>query len=503
MKEILTVENMRASDAAAIEAGTPGRVLMARAGKAVSEAVSWKAPAAVLCGSGNNGGDGYVIALALREKDIPVTLIRLKDRCSEDGAYYLDACRKAGIPEMLYEPGLSLSSYSTLVDCLFGTGFHGPAKDVAAELIREINRCRKTAQVISVDINSGLSGESGQGDPAVRSDLTVSVGGYKPGHFLGRAKDLIGELKNVDIGIRPVGRTQKLMEAEDAAKALPRRFHASHKGSYGYTALIGGSERYSGAPRLAEMANSAMRCGAGVVLLAVPRSISAWTAPQILESTLFPLSERDGSLLFREEEFAELCGRVSTIAFGMGIGMSDETVKAVRWLLEHFDGTLILDADGLNALAVIGPEAVRSGKPRVILTPHVGEMARLSGLSAAQILDDPVKAAEEAAGSAGCILLLKGASTVVTDGTETWLCDRGCPGMATAGSGDVLSGAAAALCGFNRDDLLTAVAAAAYICGAAGEKAQKKTGAAAMVASDTARHIAETVFELEQISEGL
>ena len=304
----------------------------------------------------------------------------------------------------------------------------------------------------------------------------------------------MSEMNMIELGQVPVW---KNMQAEDAAAAVPQREKNAHKGDFGYTALIGGSERYSGAIRLASMANAAMRAGAGVVVLAAPKSLSPVLAPYILESTLFPLSEENGMLAFRETEFAELSKRVTTAAFGMGAGLSEETKKAAEWLLKHFTGTLILDADALNALAELGTDLLKRSAAKVVLTPHFGEMARLTKRPVSALQADPAGSAAAFAREHGCIVLLKGAETFVTDGAAGWTVDRGCPGMATAGSGDVLSGVIAALCGYNKKDLLRAVAAAAYICGAAGEKAQLKIGATAMVASDTARHIAESVHELE------
>ena len=496
MTEILTVAEMRQSDAEAIAGGTPGRELMRRAGEGIFRAGRWKAPVAVVCGTGNNAGDGYVLAELLHRAGTACEILLQENRFTPDGEYWFTRCREADVPVRMWADIRSLADYGSIADCIFGTGFHGEAAGEAARMIRLINE--SGAYVVSADINSGLNGDSGMAETAVRSDLTVSVGSWKPGHFLNMAKDLMRQKTNIDIGIPPTGHGMRLTEAAYAAALFPPRKHFSHKGTYGYIALIGGSFRYSGAIRMAAMANAAMRAGAGVVRLCAPRSLCEKVMPDILEATLFPLAEDAGNMVFREEEFREALRGTKTAAFGMGAGMSAETEKAVRFLTESYEGTLILDADGLNALAAIGTERLKNAAGRVILTPHIGEFARLSGRTAAEIQHSPVALAEDFAGEHGVILLLKGPGTIVTDGKETWMADRGTPGMATAGSGDVLSGILAAVTAAHPDEPVKAAACAAWINGRAGERAAEENGEAAMTAGDTARSVAQTVVALEK-----
>ena len=288
----------------------------------------------------------------------------------------------------------------------------------------------------------------------------------------------------------------RAFERADAAAMFPPRARDSHKGTFGYIALIGGSLRYSGAIRLANMAACAMRAGAGVTRLCAPKGLSGAIMPMILESTLFPLSDREGDFLFREEEFREAVKGTRAAAFGMGIGHTAETERAVRFLAETYGGILILDADGLNALAAVGPELLREAAGRTLLTPHLGEFSRLSGKSVEAIREDPAGAAEAFAREYRTTVLLKGPETVVTDGKETLAVRRGCPGMATAGSGDVLSGILAAVCAANPGSLPRAAAAGAWVNGRAGEIAQEKWGDVSMIASDTARAVAEAVRSL-------
>ena len=491
MQNILTVAEMRSSDAAAIAAGTPGRQLMRRAGESIFRATQWKAPVAVVCGTGNNAGDGYVVACLLHEAGIPCRILLQENRWTPDGAYWSERCREKQIPVVMWADVTSLDEYGSIADCIFGTGFHGAAEGEAARMICMINE--SGAFVVSADINSGLNGDSGMAETAVRSDLTVSVGSWKPGHFLNMAKDLMKRKVNADIGIPPAGHGLRLTEETDVAALFPPRKNFSHKGDYGYIALMGGSFRYSGAIRLAAMANAAMRAGAGVVRVCAPESLCRRMMPDILEVTLFPLSEQKGNMVFRPEKLQEALRGTRTAAFGMGVGLTEETKRTVAWLLEAYGGTLILDADGLNALAAVGTDRLDSAAGRVILTPHLGEFARLTGKTTGEILCAPVAAAEDFALRHHVILLLKGPGTIITDGSETWIVDRGSPGMATAGSGDVLSGVLAAMAAVHPDRLTAAAAGAAWINGRAGELAADQTGEVSMTAGNTVQKIAEAI----------
>lgn len=297
----------------------------------------------------------------------------------------------------------------------------------------------------------------------------------------------------------------RMITAGEVRSLFPERPAECHKGNFGYVALIGGSIEYSGAIRLAAMANAAMRSGAGVATAAVPRSIAPVVAGEVLEATVYPLSDSSGELVFSEEDFVPLCRRYDCIAFGMGIGDSPETLRAIRYLLENYTGTLVVDADGLNAMSRLERGIVRNSRARLVLTPHLKEFSRLSGMEMGDIKADPAAAAQSLADELDAVVLLKGSTTYVA-GPSHWtdesqdccavlMTDRGCPGMATAGSGDVLSGILSAVC-VNASDLVLAAAGGAYINGAAGELAQSKRSAVTMTSRDTAMNIAETIEQL-------
>lgn len=496
MINILSVNNMRKSDAFAIANYTPSKELMFRAGKGVFDSVNWIAPVAIVCGSGNNAGDGYVIAKLLKDSGIRCDIILLSDKFSEDGLYYYTICKDDGIITRMWNSTVDLSEYATIVDCIFGTGFKGTVKGSARDLIESINATG--VYVVSVDINSGLNGDNGMAELCVHSDITVSIGGFKTGHFLNMAKDVMKEKVNCDIGIDPVGKTYFLIEPHDITDIFRKRQNNSNKGTFGYVALIGGSKKYIGAIRLAEMANASMRSGAGVVKLAVPNAIYSVIAPNVLESTLYPLSDNGEEIVFNEQEISGLISNVRTVAFGMGIGTSDGALKTLEYLIEHFSGKVIIDADGLTLLSKIEKETLRQSKCLLVLTPHMKEFSRLTGRDVDDILSDPVVAAEEYAKQNHIVLLLKGPSTIITDGDRTYLVDAGCAGMATAGSGDVLSGILSAVLACSSDVIL-GTAAAAYINGKAGEFAQERIGSVSMVASDTVACVQSVVSMLEGV----
>lgn len=495
MKRVISTATMRCSDAETIRHGISGRELMWRAGQAIYNSHSWQGRVAIVCGSGNNAGDGYVLALLLHRDAIPCTLIRLSDKLSEDGGYYYAKCAEAGVDEQYFSAETAFDAYDVIVDCILGTGFSGTVSGAYAEAIKRINEAKKF--VISVDINSGLSGDSGQGDCAIRSDLTLSIGYYQYGHFLGRAKDLMRQKRNLEIGIDLYGESAGVVEACDLAAILKPRLQSSHKGDYGYVTLLGGCREYAGAVKLANLSCAALRCGCGVATLAVPNAIADSVSPHLLESTLAPLPDEDGHAILDTSAIDRILSRRAAIAIGMGWGRSPHNSEILQYVLKNYARSVVIDADGLNTLAEMDREILRQTDCRVLLTPHPLEFSRLCGHSVAQILENPVAIAQQYAREMDVCLLLKGPCTVVTDGEETLLVDRGCAGMATAGSGDVLSGILAGLLGYSELTPLTA-ACGAYIAGLAGELAAAEQGEISMLASDTVHQISRAIGAIQK-----
>ena len=308
----------------------------------------------------------------------------------------------------------------------------------------------------------------------------------------------------------------KELSVEDFKKIFYKRPIDSHKGLFGYIALIGGSEKYSGAIKLASMANASMRAGTGVCKVAAPKSLYEIIAKNILEATFFPLSCNGYNLKFVESEFSELVRHTKAVAIGMGIGDTIETQKAVEFLLKNYEGIIIIDADGINALTKLDDNILKNTKAKVVLTPHLKEFERLidfknkNGLvnfaptdcclhshSASPLqLTKIIDLAVEFAKYYNVSILVKGNENIVTDGNDIYIIKKGTPGMATAGSGDVLAGITTAILGYNENNILQALAVAAYVNGLAGEIAVRRVNEISMVASDTISNIPLAINEL-------
>ncbi|MBQ8002882.1 MAG: NAD(P)H-hydrate dehydratase [Clostridia bacterium] len=481
MQEVVSVKVMRESDEATIKNKIPSLELMQRAGEAVFKSYTWQGKTAIVCGGGNNAGDGYVLAALLGDR---CRLFLLCDKFSPDGKICFDKCVKSGVQYSFIDESTTFDGFDTIVDCIFGTGFYGEVTGMAKWVIDKINQ--SNAYVISVDIPSGLNGDTGLGNSVI-SDMTVSIGTIKTGLVLNEAKDKIKKLVNCPIGIDITGERYYLLDKEDFLGVIPQRKNFSHKGTYGYTALWGGCEEYSGAVKLANMSLSSLKAGCGVNKLIVNESIAQAIAPYLLESTLFKMPHG-----FNKEKIDEaLCG-VKCLAIGMGWGKGEEHEKILSYILENYAINLVIDADALNTLSAMDLDILKRTKCSVCLTPHVKEFSRL-----AKIGTDAVsfKKASSFAEEYGVIVLLKGTATSVCNGSDIFFVQKGSQGMATAGSGDVLSGILCGLLGYMPMSIKT-VALGAYIAGRAGEIAQSETNAVSMTSSDTVKNIGKAIGEI-------
>lgn len=282
------------------------------------------------------------------------------------------------------------------------------------------------------------------------------------------------------------------IEAKDIKDKFAQRPSDTNKGDYGYVGIMGGSLEYSGAVKLANLSASAMRAGCGVVRLIVPKGISIAVAPFLLEQTIITIDGENNKMKFNKDEIDKALNKLKALAIGMGWGQNKEYEKILEYILQNYDLPLIIDADGLNTLSKMNMDILKNTKCRVILTPHLKEFERLSKISLEEIKQNEIITAKEFARNYNIILLLKGPTTIVTDGTKIYLIKRGCSGMATAGSGDVLSGILVGLLGYNEPDVLT-VTAGAYLNGLAGELAQEKYTDISMIASDTIKCLPEAI----------
>ena len=494
MDPVLTPEQMAVADRRTVAGGTPADVLMARAGNAVAAAVRaelggvYGRRVTIMCGPGNNGGDGHIAAAVLRSWGVRVDVFSLGD------SFGRDRCDRA------------LQRADALVDALFGTGLRSPLEGDAAWFAAQTQTFDGVR--VAVDIPSGVSGLTGQvlanaagdgagdeaGGAAVRADRTVCLAAYKPGLLFTPGSTHAGTVEVVDIGIdvepvdgeAPTGVTTRA----DVAAWLPTRRADAQKWSTGGLLVIGGSLGMTGAPLM--VGHAALRTGAGIAWCALPGSDSAARASGTEVITSAVAATPSGSLAAEAVAgLLELAGRFGAVAIGPGLGRDPETAAAVVRLVTELSAPVVLDADGLNALAGdLTPLRTRAarGSP-TILTPHGGEYARLAGHP---VGDDRLGAARDLAAESRSVVLLKGPGTVIAGPTGRAAIDRsGGPWLATAGSGDVLSGTIGALTAAGVD-LFEAGAAGAWLHGRTADEA----GHTGLVAGDLIAALPEVLAGL-------
>lgn len=493
MIKVVSVDNIKKSDKLTIESGVSGIELMSRAAKGICEAVKWRGKIAIVCGGGNNGGDGYALALILKNNGHDCEVFQVSTKLTPDSQYYYNQCLLNSIKVHPFTEDLSFEDYDMVADCILGTGFKGKMRGLAAVAAEKINGAK---YVVAADINSGLDGDSGRAEIAVKSDITVSIGYYKPGHFLNDAKDYIGKLKNADIGIKLCDKPYYLMEEKDFAPIFSQRKQNTHKGSFGKAALMGGSLNYSGAVKLANLSLSALKAGCGLCSLIVPRCIAASVMPYILESTLFAMPCDGNNMLFDKQALEKALQGVKALGLGMGWGESPRHEKILEFVLSSYDIPIVIDADGINALAKSDLRAFRAKKAKVIITPHIKEFSRISRKTIEEININPIEAAKDFALEHDIIVLLKGASTIITDGKDVYITNTGNAGMAKGGSGDVLSGIITGINAFGGDNLLLNAAAGAFINGRAGDYAVKSKNQFSLTPSDTVSYIYKAINDI-------
>lgn len=286
-----------------------------------------------------------------------------------------------------------------------------------------------------------------------------------------------------------------ILKKEDIKNVFPKRNENANKGDFGYVGIMGGTIEYSGAVKLANLSLASLTSGAGVVRVIVPERIADGILPYLLEQTLALIPDKDGHMIFDKEKIDKALSKLKVLAIGMGWGEGKDNEKILRYILENYKIPLVIDADGLNTLSKMDKEILNKTKCKVILTPHLKEFERISGYDFKDIKEKPQKLAIEFAKKYNVILLLKGHRTIVTNGKEGYIVEKGCPGMATAGSGDVLSGILTGILGYN-DPCVLSVAAGAYLAGLAGEIAQSKLNDISMKVSDTIANIPEAINKI-------
>ena len=499
----------------------PSIALMESAGTACLEAMRARLDSRlsgrrilVLCGKGNNGGDGAGLARLLVAEGAECVVVLFGKVAETRGDARTNFERLNGLQRLTLIESESVPAcegFDVIVDALFGTGLTRPLEGVYAQVIEHLSRV-DDALILSVDIPSGLNADSAEPiGPAVKADLTVTFTAPKPANVLPPAYDFGGELIVADIGsssslIDEMAPWLFLVEPDDARQWLisTRYVSGSYKNTHGNVLIAAGSRGYAGAAALC--GNAAMRSGAGLVTVATPASaqplVAAGAMPEVMTTAL---AETDRGAISDDavDHFLKLARKKATVvAVGPGLTSDDErTRRFVRGIVERRSTPCVIDADGLNCLAPWPRELSGSAEHPLVLTPHPGEMLRLTGKTE---LGDSVKTAREFATAHQVILVLKGARSLVAapDG-RVYVNPTGNPGLGTAGSGDTLTGL---ISGFltqafatlkDKADPVAAVVAALYIGGLAGDFAARKLGMRTMVASDIRDHFSDAVRYLD------
>lgn len=476
---LYTPAAVREIDRIAIEdIGIPDFELMGRAGRLVWDTARQLYPDSrrwlLLCGAGNNGGDGYVVATLARAAGLAVTVAALADpqRLRGAAARAWEQYRSAGGDVVQFRDDL-LAGTDLVIDAIFGTGLARDLDDACRQAVEAVNAA--SVPVVAVDLPSGLDGASGRVlGAAMRADVTVTFIGRKQGLYLGAGPDHVGNIVFGDLGVPPARVAQvapglRLFDGNDLSRLLPRRARSAHKGNFGHVLVVGGNHGMAGAVRLA--GEAALRAGAGLVSVATrPENV----APVIAGRPELMCRGVQGPV-----DLEDLLRRATVIAVGPGLGMDAWARNLLAALLDQ-PQPLVVDADALNLLA---GQSRRRGN--WVLTPHPGEAAHLLGTGNAQVQSDRLQAMADICQRHGGVVVLKGRGTLVgRSGDLPYLIDAGNPGMASAGMGDVLTGIIAGIVAQQRpDQLLDAAACAAFVHASAADDAAR-TGERGLIAGD-------------------
>jgi ADP-dependent NAD(P)H-hydrate dehydratase / NAD(P)H-hydrate epimerase len=503
--KIVSAAEMREIDRATSDRfGVSSLTLMENAGAAVADFVIAQYASArriaVIAGKGNNGGDGFVAARKLLDKGREVRLLLLGEPSELKGdaaQMYSRLPIKAILVREVRELESGIADCDLVIDAILGTGFRPPVKGLYAEAIAAINR--SAIPVVAVDIPSGADSDATREQPGTiaRADAVVTFTAPKPAHIFTR-------LTSGPTIIAPIGSPAEavvsnaqmnLITGKDIAPLIAPRPPESNKGNYGHVLVIGGSMGKAGAAAMAGM--SALRVGAGLSTVATAKSVLATVAGFHPELMTEPLDETEaGSISMRALEYGRmdsLAEKKTVLAIGPGISRQDETAEFVRTIVRKYSNAIVLDADGLNAFE--GKSELLTGKGRsLVITPHPGEMARLSGLTVPDIQQDRVNVARSFAQQHHLVVVLKGHRTIVAfpDG-NLWVNTTGNPGMATGGTGDILTGMVAGFMAQYPDRIAEAVIAAVHLHGLAGDVARESMGEQSLVATDLVRALPEAI----------
>jgi len=507
--KILTAAQMQEIDRLTTERyGVPSLMLMENAGRGIVEFIAQRFPPlegrkiVILCGRGNNGGDGLVVARLLRNRGLEPRVLLLADpgKLSGDAAANYARLAKIATPEVAPDAASwqrikgSLQDCSLLIDALLGTGLTKPLGGFLLSVVQDFPAVFPQARIVAVDLPTGIFADSGEliGESA-RADASVTFTAPKVAHVFPPACERVGDWVVKPIGTPPEAFENNsdlflnILQREDLEWLVRPRKLEGHKGNYGHVLVLGGSVGKTGAAAMT--AKAVLRAGAGLVTVATASSALPVIASYSMEVMTEPLPETDaGTVSLRaldEGLLDKLVEGKTVLAVGPGLGRHPETSELVRAVVNQYDLPIVLDADGLNAFAGC-IETLRAGRRVRVLTPHPGEMGRLTDRTTSAIVAHRLEVAREFARSHGLQLVLKGFRTLTASPEgQIWVNPTGNPGMATGGSGDVLTGVIAALLAQYPDRPATEVTAAGvYLHGLAGDIAARELGEASVIAGD-------------------
>ena len=499
--KLYTAEEMSRADTKAQDLGLPGGVLMERAGVAMARiALERYSPgrSLVVCGGGNNGGDGFVIARELHRSGVDVAVLATKGEYEGDPATNLEALRNLDVQFIVREDlDAELRAADLVVDALLGTGFSGEVREKEAAIIEQMNSAQ--APAFAVDVPSGVDGATGEVQGvAVSADLTVCAHAGKVGCVISPGREHAGEVVAVDIGIpseADVNPSLVWTEAASLRGKVPRTAEPAHKYSAGALLVVAGSRGMTGAPVM--VVRGAQRVGCGIVFLATSGGAAPAVDLALTEALVYGVAEDEEGYMGSGalEEILEYAGRASALVMGPGTGTGDDGRRLVEGILREVRLPVLLDADAITNLA--GTDVLAKRESPTVVTPHAGELGRLLGSGAKAVSARRLDSARDAAELHRCCVLLKGTDTLVVEGERVAVNTTGNVALATAGTGDVLAGVIGALLSRGMDPY-EAARAGAWAHGRAAELWLEETGwpAESFVATDLLQFLPPAVGEL-------
>lgn len=515
---LFTSEQMRAADNHAInQIGIDSKVLMENAGvksliilEKLLDCLSFKR-FVIICGKGNNGGDGMVIARHLINIGATVSIFCIAESKTEEAIANYNILKVCGFePEIIKTQSdlkklqIAMEFSDVLIDCIFGTGFKGNIKEPVAKIINLMN-ASNTEYKVSIDMPSGVCSDTGNlSYPSFKADYTICLAGAKPGLFMYPAKDNAGIVTTVDIGIPQISLsstkpTHYLVTDQLTMSLLPPRKENMHKGLAGKTCIIAGSSNYQGAPVLASY--GALRSGAGIVNLVLPDCLKGVSNCTVLPEVIISyLESKDGCFCLDSRMLKVALDKARSVLFGPGCTKSSSTTEITKYLAENHNGTLVLDADALDTIT---PDKIKTKKADIIITPHPAEMERLTGIPIKTILADPVAVATNFAFEHDLIVILKSAVTIIArPDKRAYISSQPNSGLARGGTGDLLSGLVAGLAARGIPAINAAILGV-HLLSIAGNAARKELGPDAMTISEVAAYLPAAFKKISPANEKL